>query len=35
VIIPNAGDLYRRFRARLLSAGARRHAAAAARTEGQ
>jgi len=28
VIVPNAGELYRRGRARLRSAGARRHAAA-------
>jgi rhamnose transport system permease protein len=35
VIIPNARDLYRRARTRLRSAGARRHAAAAAQAEGQ
>ena len=35
VIIPNSGDIYRRARARLRSAGARRHAAVAAREEGQ
>ena len=29
VIVPNGGDLYRRARARLRSAEARRHAAAA------
>ena len=29
VIVPNAGDIYRRARARLRSAEARRHAAAA------
>ena len=34
VILPNAGDLYRRVRARLRSAGARRHAAAAIQGEG-
>jgi rhamnose transport system permease protein len=35
VIVPNARDLYRRSRARLRSAGARRQAAAAAQAEGQ
>jgi rhamnose transport system permease protein len=35
VIIPNARDLYGRARARLRSAEARRHAAAAAHAEGQ
>jgi len=35
VIIPNGGELYRRARARLRSAEARRHAAAAAKAEGQ
>jgi rhamnose transport system permease protein len=35
VIIPNGGELYRRARARLRSAEARRHAAAAAQAEGQ
>jgi rhamnose transport system permease protein len=35
VIIPNARGLYRRARVRLESAGARRHAAAAARAEAQ
>jgi rhamnose transport system permease protein len=34
VILPNAGDLYRRGRARLRSAGARRHAAAVLDAEG-
>jgi hypothetical protein len=34
VIVPNARDLYRRARARLRSAEARRHAAAA-HAEGQ
>jgi rhamnose transport system permease protein len=33
VIVPNAADLYRRARARLRSAGVRRHAAAAAQVE--
>ena len=33
VILPNAGELYRRARARLRSAGARRHAAAAIQGE--
>ena len=35
VIVPNGGELYRRARARLRSAEARRHAAAAAKAEGQ
>ncbi len=35
VILPNAGDLYRRARARLRSASARRHAAAVAQAEGR
>jgi rhamnose transport system permease protein len=35
VIVPNAGDIYRRARARLRSAEARRHRAAAAQAEGQ
>jgi rhamnose transport system permease protein len=35
VIVPNAGELYRRARTRLQSAAARRHAAAAAQAEGQ
>ena len=35
VILPNSGEFYRRVRARLRSAEARRHAAAAARGEGQ
>ncbi len=35
VIVPNGGELYRRARARLRSAEARRHAAAAAQAEGQ
>jgi rhamnose transport system permease protein len=34
VLVPNSGELYRRGRARLRSAGARRHAAAAA-TQGE
>jgi hypothetical protein len=34
VIVPNGGEIYRRARARLRSAEARRHAAAA-QTEGQ
>ena len=34
VIIPNSGDIYRRARARLRSAGARRQAAVATREEG-
>jgi rhamnose transport system permease protein len=34
VILPNAGELYRRARARLRSAEARRHAAAAVQSEG-
>jgi rhamnose transport system permease protein len=33
VIVPNSADLYRRARTRLRSAGARRHAAAAAQAE--
>jgi rhamnose transport system permease protein len=33
VIVPNGGELYRRARIRLRSAGARRHAAAAAQAE--
>ena len=33
VIVPNSGELYRRARARLRSAGARRQAAAAAQAE--
>jgi rhamnose transport system permease protein len=35
VIVPNGGDLYRRARARLRIAEARRHAAAVAQAEGQ
>jgi len=35
VIVPNAGELYRRARTRLQSAAARRHAAAAAQADGQ
>jgi rhamnose transport system permease protein len=35
VIIPNSGELFRRARARLRSAEARHHAAAAAQAEGQ
>jgi hypothetical protein len=35
VILPNAGDISRRARARLRSAEARRHRAAAAQPEGQ
>jgi rhamnose transport system permease protein len=35
VIVPNTGEIYRRARSRLRSAGARRHAAVVAREEGQ
>ena len=35
VIVPNAGDLYRRARARLRIAEARRNAAAVAQAEGR
>jgi rhamnose transport system permease protein len=35
VIVPNGAELYRRARARLRSAGARRHAAAAAQADGR
>jgi rhamnose transport system permease protein len=34
VIVPNAGDIYRRARVRLRSAEARRHRSAAAQAEG-
>ena len=35
VIVPNCGDIYRRARARLRTAGARRHAAVVDAEDGQ